>query len=64
MDNATASGEKLAYARCFVEISVARQLPDNVTLMLDGGEKFSVLVAYEWVPPHCSTCVNFGHVKS
>lgn len=31
-DSATAMGEKLAFTRCFVEVSASEHLPEEVTL--------------------------------
>ena len=58
MDNATATGERLAYARCFVEISASKQLPSQKTLEVEEGERVTVPVSYEWIPPLCKL-VNF-----
>lgn len=64
MDKATTSGEILAYARCFVEISASKKLPNHVVLDLEDGERVSLPVIYEWVPPLCQKCVSFGHVDT
>ena len=51
MDNVTTTGERLSYARCLVEISAARQLPTQITLELEEGERELIPVEYEWIPP-------------
>ena len=61
MDNATATCEKLAFARCFVEISSKTILPNSVKMDLGNGELIETPVQYEWVPPKCAKCLNFGH---
>ncbi|XP_020250145.1 uncharacterized protein LOC109827551 [Asparagus officinalis] len=63
IDQATASGERLAYARCFVEISSKAKLPNSVRMDLGNGEWLETKVEYEWVPPKCSKCLVFGHVE-
>ena len=62
MDNATDSGEKLAFARCFIEISSLKVLPESVSLELEDGEMVNIPVEYEWLPPLCTKCKTFGHV--
>ena len=61
MDRATTKGERLSYARCFVEVSVAKMLPSSISLKVEDGEELEVEVEYEWVPPSCSVCTSFGH---
>ncbi|XP_020272316.1 uncharacterized protein LOC109847499 [Asparagus officinalis] len=63
IDQATASGERLAYARCFVEISSKSKLPNSVRLDLGNGEWLETNVEYEWIPPKCNKCLIFGHVN-
>ena len=63
MDNATALGEHLAYARCFVEVAASKQLPQMISLELEEEERVTIPVEYEWVPP-CKSYVNFGHVDT
>jgi hypothetical protein len=62
MDNATATGERLEFARCFVEISACSKLPKSVRLDLGNGEWLETPVHFEWVPPKCSKCQTFGHI--
>lgn len=64
MDSATASGERLAYARCFVEISSNSKLPTSVKMEIGNGEWLETPVQYEWLPPNCVKCCNFGHLES
>jgi len=39
MDKATVSGERLSFARCFVEVIAAKTLPNKITLEDEEGEK-------------------------
>jgi len=64
LDSATTSGERLSFARCFIEISAKSTLPGTIKLNLGPDEWVDVQVQYEWVPPTCSKCCNFGHVQS
>jgi len=47
MDNATTTGERQAYARCFVELSAANSLPERIFLEIEGGERTPLKVEYE-----------------
>jgi len=62
-DNATATVERIAYARYFVETSSSRELPDMITIEL-GGERIKILVEYEWTPPLRKKCSSFGHIDA
>jgi len=64
MDNATAVCEKLAYAKCFIEISASILLPSTITLDLEGGDRIDIPVDYEWTPLLCKKSVNFGHTEA
>lgn len=61
MDNATATGERLEFARCFIEIEASAKLPKSVRLDLGNGDWYESPVQFEWVPPRCSKCKTFGH---
>jgi len=47
MDKATASGERLTFARCFVKVAAAETLPCKIMLENDEGEKEILNVEYE-----------------
>lgn len=64
MDRATAREERIEYARCFVEIDAADQLPNEVILAISNGGLVTLPVEYEWVPPRCSHCVSFVFVNA
>ena len=60
MDKAAATGERLSYARCFVEINASKKLPKTVSIEITEGVYFDVPVEFEWVPPICKKCSTFG----
>jgi len=62
MDKATSPFEKLAFARCFVDITAKKPLAKSLTLEIEGGENVNIEVEHEWVPSTCSKCQCFGHV--
>ena len=64
MDKATAIGERLSYARCFIEIDALKKLPKTVTLEIEEGETIDVPVEFEWIPPICRKCCSFGHQEN
>lgn len=64
MDEATAKGERLSYARCFIEIKASDKLPKTVKLALSKEEFLEIPVDFEWVSPICSKCNSFGHIDS
>ena len=39
MDKSTATAERLAYARCFIEVSAAHALPTKITLQVEEGHQ-------------------------
>jgi len=61
MDMSTASGERISYARCFVEIDASKTLPSLVTLELEDGDGIEVQIQFERVPPICNKCKTFVH---
>jgi len=64
MHKATSSFENLAFARCFVEISARQAIVNTWILEVEGGEKVTIAVEYEWVRPTCTRCKCFGHVDT
>jgi len=58
MDKDTANGERLSYARCFIEVAASKPLPKSLSLHLEGGEELDIAVEYEWIPP------TFGHMQA
>jgi len=64
MDKTTSSLKKLAYARCFIKISIAKPPVKQVKIEVEGGETAHVEVNYDWVPPICLKCRSFGHLDN
>ena len=62
-NRSTTTLERIAYARCFVEISAHAPFKKYVWLEMKGEEKSKIDVEYEWVPPTCSKCKCFGHLN-
>ena len=60
MDGTTLNGEYGFYARILVEVDMATNLPDQVTLMAHG-KKILVKIEYERLPPFCKFCRVVGH---
>ena len=52
--------KRLAYARCFIEISAKTSSQRSVSLEIEGGEKVSIDVKYEWLPPTYEKYHTFG----
>lgn len=63
-DKATASGGRLVFARCFIEITATLVLSRSVKLDVGNGEVIEVPVEFKWVPPRCLKCKSFGHLES
>lgn len=51
---------KSTKARICVEISAEQELPDEVTVVVEG-ESVVVPIEYQVLPPRCSVCKVFGH---
>ena len=64
MDKATSPFEKLAFARCFVDITAKKPLAKSLTLEIEGGENVNIEVEHEWVPSTCSKCSVLGMLMS
>jgi len=63
MDGATATGERISYARVFIEIKANKELPNKIRLQLEEGDEMDVDIAYEWISPICKNRKTFGHVE-
>ena len=46
------------------DISSLKELPEMVSPELENGEKVTIPVEYEWIPPLCKKCSSFGTQKS
>ncbi|GKE02580.1 putative ribonuclease H-like domain-containing protein [Tanacetum coccineum] len=58
--------DRSSYARILIEIDVCNGFSDNLVMAVPnlnrpGYTKETILVKYEWKPPHCSTCLIYGH---
>lgn len=63
MDKPTAAGERIAYAKVLVDISVDATLPDSLTIGCNG-KLFAQEVEYYWKPKPCTSCGAFNHSNS
>ncbi|KAF6134637.1 hypothetical protein GIB67_002038 [Kingdonia uniflora] len=52
------------FARICVEVSVQKELPDHVTIEVDGKYNIIVGVEYNLIPPRCYQYKVFGHLDS
>ena len=59
MDRATIIGERLTYARCFVEISSNKPLSKSVIIQLNDEQEIQLDVEVEWVPSYVSQLCLF-----
>ena len=64
MDKAITSLEKLAYARCFIEILANKALQKLVKLDIKGEEIVQTAVKYEWLPTKCNKCNTLCHTDN
>lgn len=62
-DNITAQGSRLNYARVCVEISDETDFVNEIDYADPFGNTYAQPVIYEWRPPRCTNCLNFGHLK-
>ncbi|GJY78274.1 reverse transcriptase domain-containing protein [Tanacetum coccineum] len=56
----------ISFARALIEVSAKSSLKTEVVMAIpndedDGHTKEVIRVEYEWTPPHCVDCKNFGH---
>lgn len=57
---------RISFARALVELSADSELKSQVTMAIpyEEGNGFTteiINIVYEWKPPHCGECKNFGH---
>ena len=60
MDEATATGSRVDFARICVEIDAAFSFPQTTHLEVDGIQE-DIQVDYNWHPHPCAVCSSFGH---
>ncbi|GFZ03718.1 hypothetical protein Acr_16g0003420 [Actinidia rufa] len=63
MDKLTSQKARVTYARCLVEIDLAKDLPHSVTLELLGEVEHEQAIFYENLPRFCPQCRMMGHTK-
>ncbi|KAL2935158.1 hypothetical protein RDABS01_018276, partial [Bienertia sinuspersici] len=61
VDQANANREKLAYARCKVDVNVAQAFPDQVTFLDQRNQRQIAAITYEWRPTKCNNYKAIGH---
>ncbi|KAL2924526.1 Serine/threonine-protein phosphatase rdgC [Bienertia sinuspersici] len=61
VDQATTNRDRLTYARCKVEVSVAQVFPNQVTFLDEKISKQTVVITYERRPNKCEKCKAIGH---
>ncbi|KAL2922977.1 Beta-mannosyltransferase 2 [Bienertia sinuspersici] len=61
VDHTTANRDRLAYARCTVEVKVAQDFPNQVFFLDEKDQKRAVHISYEWRPMQCINCKQMGH---
>ncbi|XP_057468132.1 uncharacterized protein LOC130757384 [Actinidia eriantha] len=63
MDKMTTKKERVTYARCLVEVDMAKELTHSVMLHLPEGEEHEQRIYYESLPRYCPQCNVLGHTK-
>ncbi|GJT96188.1 putative ribonuclease H-like domain-containing protein [Tanacetum coccineum] len=60
------SWDRSSYARILIEINACNDFSDHLVMAIpnlkgNGYTKETIRIKYEWEPPHCSSCLIFGH---
>ena len=63
MDKLTSKKERVTFARCLVEVDLAKELIHSVTMDLPGGVEYEQAIFYENLPRFCPKCRMMGHTK-
>ncbi|KAL9685136.1 hypothetical protein QQ045_022583 [Rhodiola kirilowii] len=63
IDGITVDGSSYGYARVCVEVFRDVELTDKIEYQDPYGNSYVQSVMYEWRPPRCDNCYNFGHLK-
>ncbi|KAL9665702.1 hypothetical protein QQ045_000021 [Rhodiola kirilowii] len=61
-DGVTAEGSSYNYARVCVQIYADQEFMDHIEYEDPYGNCYVQPVEYEWKPPRCHNCCNFGHL--
>lgn len=56
--------KRLAFAKCFIDVSAAEPLTDKVALEMQDSTQVKLPAEYEWEPPRCENRSSFGHFDS
>ncbi|KAL5716709.1 hypothetical protein ACHQM5_009837 [Ranunculus cassubicifolius] len=64
LDSHTAQKKSTNYARMCIEIEAAKELPEDITVVVDQRKAFKLAPKYKWKPASCSKCKVFGHGDS
>ena len=62
-DKLTAQRERVKYARCLVEVDMAKDLVHSVMLKMPDGGDYEQKIYYENLPRYCPLCRVVGHTK-
>ncbi|WMV45526.1 hypothetical protein MTR67_038911 [Solanum verrucosum] len=60
-DSATATRQRLIFARVLVEVTLNQPLPNTIMFENEIGCIVEQKVEYEWKPILCTHCKNYGH---
>ncbi|XP_058783376.1 uncharacterized protein LOC131658056 [Vicia villosa] len=60
-DECTANRLRISYARIMVEMDITKDLPSEIIIRDNHGEKMRQAIEYEWRPVFCGSCQKFGH---
>ncbi|XP_058756719.1 uncharacterized protein LOC131629930 [Vicia villosa] len=60
-DECTANRLRISYARILVEMDITKDLPIEITIRDNVGEKMQQAIDYKWRPILCGRCQKFGH---
>ncbi|GFY90954.1 hypothetical protein Acr_07g0011500 [Actinidia rufa] len=63
-DKMTANRERVSYARCLVEVNMAKELTHSVIINLPNGDAFEQVMFYENLPRFCTHCKVVGHSEA
>ena len=63
MDRMTTQKERVTYARCLVEVDMAKDITHSVLLQIPDGEDYEQRIYYENLPRYCPHYKVVGHTK-
>ena len=63
MDKLTTQKERCTFARCLVEVDMAKELVHSVVLEVPEGGEHQQFIYYENLPRYCAQCREVGHIK-